>query len=178
MRPPSHRLPVDHGAGRSARRWGAGGPPPRRAVDLLRERARRHHRLGAGRNEPVIPLVIFVVATIGLVVSATFLPLVFYAQAVCRLSPTRLALPTAPVAITTDVLAPRAMPTQAMRGECSVAQLPHGCRNRSPQQWRNRSCCPRFACCSGSSTTTTSSTRRPGGYGFGPRHVRRVPPGL
>jgi EmrB/QacA subfamily drug resistance transporter len=70
----------------------------------------------ANRNEPLIPLVIFRdrdfslsnigVATIGFVVTATFLPLMFYAQAVCGLSPTRSALLTAPMAITTGVLAP------------------------------------------------------------------------
>ncbi len=68
------------------------------------------------RNEPLIPLVIFRdrdfslsnvgVATIGFVVTATFLPLMFYAQAVCGLSPTRSALLTAPMAIATGVLAP------------------------------------------------------------------------
>jgi EmrB/QacA subfamily drug resistance transporter len=67
-------------------------------------------------NEPLIPLVIFRdrdfslsnagVATIGFVVTATFLPLMFYAQAVCGLSPTRSALLTAPMAIATGVLAP------------------------------------------------------------------------
>ena len=68
------------------------------------------------RNEPLIPLVVFRdrdfslsnlgVATIGFVVTATFLPLMFYAQAVCGLSPTRSALLTAPMAIATGVLAP------------------------------------------------------------------------
>jgi len=68
------------------------------------------------RNEPLIPLVIFRdrdfslsnlgVATIGFVVTATFLPLMFYAQAVCALSPTRSALLTAPMAIATGVFAP------------------------------------------------------------------------
>ncbi|HEX4587811.1 MAG TPA: DHA2 family efflux MFS transporter permease subunit [Mycobacterium sp.] len=68
------------------------------------------------RNEPLIPLVIFRdrdfslsalgVATIGFVATATFLPLMFYAQAVCGLSPTRAALLTAPMAIATGVLAP------------------------------------------------------------------------
>ena len=68
------------------------------------------------RNEPLIPLVMFRdrdfslsnlgVATIGFVVTATFLPLMFYAQAVCGLSPTRSALLTAPMAIATGVLAP------------------------------------------------------------------------
>ena len=68
------------------------------------------------RNDPLIPLVMFRdrdfslsnlgVATIGFVVTATFLPLMFYAQAVCGLSPTRSALLTAPMAIATGVLAP------------------------------------------------------------------------
>ncbi len=67
-------------------------------------------------NEPLIPLGIFRdrdfslsnlgVATIGFVVTAMFLPLMFYAQAVCGLSPTRSALLTAPMAIATGVLAP------------------------------------------------------------------------
>jgi EmrB/QacA subfamily drug resistance transporter len=67
-------------------------------------------------NEPLIPLRIFRdrdfslsnvgVATIGFVVTGTFLPLMFYAQAVCGLSPTRSALLTAPMAIATGVLAP------------------------------------------------------------------------
>src|SRR3954451_13317254 len=67
-------------------------------------------------SEPLIPLVIFRdrdfslsnvgVATIGFVVTATFLPLMFYAQAVCGLSPTRSAMLTAPMAIATGVLAP------------------------------------------------------------------------
>ena len=46
------------------------------------------------------------VATIGFVVTAMFLPVMFYAQAVCGLSPTRSALLTAPMAIATGVLAP------------------------------------------------------------------------
>ena len=68
------------------------------------------------RNEPLIPLVMFRdrdfslsnlgVATIGFVVTGTFLPLMFYAQAVCGLSPTRSALLIAPMAIATGVLAP------------------------------------------------------------------------
>lgn len=70
----------------------------------------------ANRGEPLIPLVIFRdrdfslsnvgVATIGFVVTAMILPLMFYAQAVCGLSPTRSALLTAPMAISTGVLAP------------------------------------------------------------------------
>ena len=68
------------------------------------------------RNVPLIPLLIFRdrdfslsnlgIATIGFVVTATFLPLMFYAQAVCGLSPTQSALLTAPMAIATGVLAP------------------------------------------------------------------------
>jgi EmrB/QacA subfamily drug resistance transporter len=67
-------------------------------------------------SEPLIPLIIFRdrdfslsnvgVATIGFVMTGTFLPLMFYAQAVCDLSPTRSALLTAPMAVTTGVLAP------------------------------------------------------------------------
>src|SRR3954447_18327266 len=67
-------------------------------------------------NEPLIPLIIFRdrdfslsnlgIATIGFVVTATLLPLMFYAQAVCGLSPTRSALLTAPMAIATGVVAP------------------------------------------------------------------------
>jgi EmrB/QacA subfamily drug resistance transporter len=68
------------------------------------------------RNEPLIPLIIFRdrdfslsnigIATMGFVATATFLPLMFYAQAVCGLSPTRSALLTAPMAIATGALAP------------------------------------------------------------------------
>jgi EmrB/QacA subfamily drug resistance transporter len=68
------------------------------------------------RNEPLVPLVIFRdrdfslsnlgVATIGLVVTGMLLPLMFYTQAVCGLSPTRSALLIAPMAIATGVLAP------------------------------------------------------------------------
>jgi EmrB/QacA subfamily drug resistance transporter len=67
-------------------------------------------------KQPLIPLVIFRdrdffmsnigVATIGFVVTAMILPVMFYAQAVCGLSPTRSALLTAPMAIATGVLAP------------------------------------------------------------------------
>jgi hypothetical protein len=46
------------------------------------------------------------VATIGFVVTSMILPLMFYAQAVCGLTPTRAALLTAPMAIATGVLAP------------------------------------------------------------------------
>jgi EmrB/QacA subfamily drug resistance transporter len=67
-------------------------------------------------NEPLIPLGIFGdrdfslsnlgIATIGFVVTAMILPVMFYAQAVCGLSPTRSALLTAPMAIASGVLAP------------------------------------------------------------------------
>jgi EmrB/QacA subfamily drug resistance transporter len=68
------------------------------------------------KREPLIPLRIFRdrdfslanvgIAVIGFVVTAMILPLMFYAQAVCGLSPTRSALLTAPMAIATGVLAP------------------------------------------------------------------------
>jgi EmrB/QacA subfamily drug resistance transporter len=67
-------------------------------------------------NEPLVPLLIFRdrdfslatlgVATIGFVVTAMIVPVMFYAQAVCGLTPTRSALLTAPMAIATGVLAP------------------------------------------------------------------------
>jgi EmrB/QacA subfamily drug resistance transporter len=67
-------------------------------------------------NEPLIPLKIFRdndfslsnvgIAVIGFAVTAMILPVMFYAQAVCGLSPTRSALLMAPMAITTGVLAP------------------------------------------------------------------------
>ncbi len=66
--------------------------------------------------EPLIPLDIFRVrdfslcnvAAVVIAFAATgmILPLMFYAQAVCGLSPTRSALLTAPMAITSGVLAP------------------------------------------------------------------------
>jgi EmrB/QacA subfamily drug resistance transporter len=68
------------------------------------------------RDEPLIPLRVFGdrdfslsnvgVAVIGFVVTAQILPFMFYAQAVCGLSPTRSALLMAPTAITSGVLAP------------------------------------------------------------------------
>lgn len=67
-------------------------------------------------HEPLIPLRIFAdrnfslsnlgVATIGFVVTGMILPVMFYAQAVCGLTPTQAALLTAPMAIATGVLAP------------------------------------------------------------------------
>lgn len=70
----------------------------------------------ANRDDPLLPLEIFRdrdfslstfgVATIGFVVTGMIVPVMFYAQAVCGLSPTRSALLTAPMAIATGVLAP------------------------------------------------------------------------
>ncbi|MCV7021928.1 MFS transporter [Mycolicibacterium novocastrense] len=70
----------------------------------------------ANRNDPLLPLEIFRdrdfslstfgVATIGFVVTGMIVPVMFYAQAVCGLSPTQSALLTAPMAIATGVLAP------------------------------------------------------------------------
>ncbi|MDZ4267659.1 MAG: MFS transporter [Mycobacterium sp.] len=67
-------------------------------------------------GEPLIPLLIFRdrdfsmsnlgVATIGFVATAMMLPLMFYAQAVCGMTPTQAALLTAPMAVVTGVLAP------------------------------------------------------------------------
>lgn len=67
-------------------------------------------------REPLIPLEIFRdryfslsnigVAVIGFSTTAMVLPLMFYAQAVCGLSPTRSALLMAPMAVTSGVLAP------------------------------------------------------------------------
>lgn len=67
-------------------------------------------------REPLIPLDIFRdrdfslstvgVAVIGFAATAMVLPLMFYAQAVCGLSPTRSALLMAPMAITSGLLAP------------------------------------------------------------------------
>ncbi|MDX1892662.1 DHA2 family efflux MFS transporter permease subunit [Mycolicibacterium sp. 050158] len=67
-------------------------------------------------RDPLIPLEIFRdndfsmsnlgIAVIGFAVTAMILPVMFYAQAVCGLSPTRSALLTAPMAIATGVLAP------------------------------------------------------------------------
>jgi EmrB/QacA subfamily drug resistance transporter len=68
------------------------------------------------KNEPLIPLRIFRDrnfslanaggAVIGFVITAFIVPVMFYAQAVCGLSPTRAALLTAPMAVTTGALAP------------------------------------------------------------------------
>jgi MFS family permease len=70
----------------------------------------------ANRDEPLVPLVMFRdrdfslsalgVATIGFVVTGMILPVMFYAQAVCGLSPTRAAVLTAPMAVASGVLAP------------------------------------------------------------------------
>ncbi len=69
-----------------------------------------------GTDEPLIPLGIFrdrdfslanlAGVVIGFAAVAMMLPLMFYAQAVCGLSPTRSALLTAPMAITSGLLAP------------------------------------------------------------------------
>ena len=68
------------------------------------------------KNEPLIPLRMFRdrdfslsnigIAVIGFAVTAMVLPVMFYAQAVCGLSPTRSALLTAPMALATGFLAP------------------------------------------------------------------------
>nr|WP_246227946.1 MFS transporter [Mycolicibacterium helvum] len=68
------------------------------------------------RREPLVPLQMFAdrdftlsnlgVAVIGFVVTAMMLPIFFYAQVVCGLSPTRSALLIAPMAIFSGVLAP------------------------------------------------------------------------
>lgn len=67
-------------------------------------------------REPLIPLRVFAdrdftlanigVAVIGFAVTAMILPLMFYLQTVCGLSPIRSALVTAPTAIASGVLAP------------------------------------------------------------------------
>ncbi|MGE2732379.1 MFS transporter [Mycolicibacterium vaccae] len=67
-------------------------------------------------GEPLIPLRVFAdrdfsisnfgVATIGFVATAMLLPLMFFAQSVCGLSPTRAAVLVAPMAVATGVLAP------------------------------------------------------------------------
>ncbi|BBY34786.1 MFS transporter [Mycolicibacter minnesotensis] len=70
----------------------------------------------ATRGEPLVPLRIFDdrdfglanlgVAVIGFAVTGMVLPVMFYAQVVCGMSPTRSALLTAPMAIASGVLAP------------------------------------------------------------------------
>ncbi len=67
-------------------------------------------------REPLIPLEMFRdrdfslanvgIAVIGFAVTAMILPVMFYAQAVCSLPPTRAALLTAPMAVVSGVLAP------------------------------------------------------------------------
>ena len=67
-------------------------------------------------GEPLVPLHIFRdldfglsnigVAVIGFAATAIVLPVMFYAQVVCGMSPTRSALLTAPMSIATGVLAP------------------------------------------------------------------------
>ena len=68
------------------------------------------------RREPLIPLAIFRdrdfslanvgIAVIGFATTAMILPLMFYAQSVCGLTPTRAALLTAPMAVASGTLAP------------------------------------------------------------------------
>src|SRR5581483_9926460 len=67
-------------------------------------------------SEPLIPLRVFAdrdfslsnlgITVMGFVAVGMILPLMFYLQAVCGLSPTRSALVTAPMAIVTGLLAP------------------------------------------------------------------------
>ncbi len=67
-------------------------------------------------REPLIPLAIFGdrdfslanigIAVIGFAVTAMILPVMFYAQSVCGLTPTRAALLTGPMAVASGVLAP------------------------------------------------------------------------
>ncbi|VBA60663.1 DHA2 family efflux MFS transporter permease subunit [Mycobacterium attenuatum] len=69
-----------------------------------------------GRRAPLIPLAIFrnrdfTLCTVGVAITAyattaMMVPLIFYAQSVCGLSPFRAALLIAPVAITSGMLAP------------------------------------------------------------------------
>lgn len=68
------------------------------------------------KHEPLIPLRVFRdrnfslsnigVAVIGFAVTAMIVPVMFYAQAVCGLTPTESALLTAPMAVATGLLAP------------------------------------------------------------------------
>ena len=68
------------------------------------------------KHEPLIPLRVFRdrdfslsnagIAVMGFVAMGMILPLMFYLQGVCGLSPTRSALITAPMAVATGVLAP------------------------------------------------------------------------
>ena len=68
------------------------------------------------KHEPLVPLELFAdrnfslsnlgLAIVGFAVTATFLPVMFYAQLVCGLSPTQSALLTAPMAIVSVALAP------------------------------------------------------------------------
>jgi MFS family permease len=70
----------------------------------------------ANHEEPLIPLAIFkdrdfslaniAIAVIGFAVTAMLLPVMFYAQSVTGLNPTRAALLTAPMAVASGVLAP------------------------------------------------------------------------
>jgi EmrB/QacA subfamily drug resistance transporter len=68
------------------------------------------------RREPLIPLAIFGdrdfslanvgVAVVGFAVTAMILPVMFYAQSVCGLTPTGAALLTGPMAVASGILAP------------------------------------------------------------------------
>lgn len=70
----------------------------------------------ANTGEPLIPLAIFTdrdfslanvgIGVIGFAVTAMILPVMFFAQSVCSLSPTGAALLTAPMAVASGVLAP------------------------------------------------------------------------
>ena len=74
------------------------------------------HWQSVNRREPLIPLEMFGdrdfglanvgIAVIAFAVTAMILPLMFYAQSVCGLTPTRAALLTAPMAVASGVLAP------------------------------------------------------------------------
>ncbi|MGV0835924.1 MFS transporter [Mycolicibacterium thermoresistibile] len=94
----------------------------------------------ANRRHPLIPLAVFAdrnfmlsnigVATIGFVVTAMVLPAMFFAQAVCGLSPTGSALLIAPMAVATGLLAPvvgrivdRAHPTPVIGFGFSVVAI-------------------------------------------------------
>ena len=74
------------------------------------------HWQSVNRREPLIPLEMFGdrdfglanvgIGVIAFAVTAMILPLMFYAQSVCGLTPTRAALLTAPMAVASGVLAP------------------------------------------------------------------------
>ncbi|MGE5694376.1 MAG: MFS transporter [Candidatus Sericytochromatia bacterium] len=74
------------------------------------------HWQSVNQHEPLIPLRVFAdrdfslsnlaIAVMGFIAVGMVLPLMFYLQGVCGLTPTRSALVTAPMAITTGSLAP------------------------------------------------------------------------